>query len=798
MPNHENHIHSETPFSDNRVARLRKNLIETPPEIFAQRALLVTQAYQEAEDDPTEIRRAKAISKILYEGSICIKDDELIVGCKVPLPNGSPIYPEFNVQWLEEELDTLAGREETPFKVAEKAKEILRQKVVPFWKGRTIYDRIIEKAPKKALDAADEGLLFHYYLDRSIGHISVNYEKVLKFGLSGIKEQIASQRATLDKTRTQDTQKEIFYDALQMVADAAIGFSHRYAVLAEKIASTCDDPQRQRELETISQICRRVPEHPAGNFYEALQSFWFIHLILNLESNSYAISPGRFCQYIHPFYKADLDNNKIDEQRAQELIDCLWIKFNEMTVVKAGATAKASNTYVDFQNLNIGGLRPDGRDGTNDVSYFCLNALENLKLPQPQLSCLISSKTDRHFLIRACEVIRCGIGMPAMFNDDVKITSLLAAGKTLEDARRGGINGCVEVNVQGCDNMASTGYVNLVKCLELALNNGVSMTTGKRLGPKTGSVLEFKKMADVLNAFEVQLKAAVALKINYDKAAKKAFADHCPAIATSLVMDDCIAKGKDFHQNGARYNAPMMCGVGLGTLADSLAAIHEFCFISDTCTLSELHRAIADNFKSCPLLRKQLWQKAPKFGNNDDRADQFAVDTVSLFCDILKGYTNEMGESYGANMIPTTTHIPMGHGTGASPDGRYAGAPLSEGVSSVQGQDTQGPTGVILSLAKIDHARTAGTLLNLKFTPPVLEGQASLEKFASLIQSFFARGGYHLQFNVVSKETLLKAQADPEAHRSLIVRVAGYSDYFNALSKNVQDEIISRTAHGEE
>ena len=787
----------DKPVND-RLNRLREDLLETRPEIFAERGVLVTEAYRHAANDPIVLCRARAMDAILRQGSIRIRPDELIVGCKVMLSKGSPVYPEFNVKWLEDELETLANRKETPFEVSDETKKIIREQIIPFWKGRTVYDHIVKTAPKKSLSAADEGLFFHYYMDRSIGHISVNYEKVLKLGLSGIKLEIEAQQVRLNKDQIDFSEKKSFYDALMITADAAIAFSHRYAELATELAQQCDDPVRRKELEEISRICHHVPEQPARNFHEALQSFWFIHLILNLESNSYAISPGRFCQYIFPYYQEGLEKGELDVSKAQELINCLWIKFNEMTVVKAGATAKASNTYVDFQNLNIGGLMADGRDGTNAVSYFCLNALETLKLPQPQLSCMISSKTDKSFLMRACEVIRQGTGMPAMFNDDVKTISLLSSGKTLEDARKGGVNGCVEVNAQGCDNMASTGYVNLVKCLELALNDGVSLTSGTQLGPKTGNVSEFKSFKDIENAFEIQLRAAVDLKISYDKAAKKVFEDHCPVVFTSLVMDDCIAKGKDFHQGGARYNAPMMCAVGLGTLADSMAAIQEFCFKNSIYSLSQVHEAMVDNFKNAPMMQKQLWKNAPKFGNNDNRVDQLAGDTVNLFCKILNGYKNEAGEPYRANMIPTTTHIPMGHATGASADGRFAGAPLSEGVSAVQGQDMTGPTGVVLSLSKLDHARTAGTLLNMKFIPEILAGSEPLEKFSELIQSYFALGGYHMQFNVVSKEALLAAQENPQDHRSLIVRVAGYSDYFVSLSKDVQDEIITRTAHGTE
>ena len=642
-----------------RIARLRERLVKTRPEVFSKRALLVTEAWREAECLPPVIRNATALDRVLRKDHIQINPDELIVGCKVPLPKGSPLYPEFNVAWLEEELDTLAQREETPFMVSGDTKALIKNEILPFWKGRTVYDHIVAKAPKKSLACATEGLFFHYYLDRSIGHITVNYEKVLQLGISGIKARIKERRQALEPSREDYSQKNDFYKALDMVADSIVAFSHRYAGLAAQMAAQCTDPGRKKELEKISEICRRVPEYPAQTLHEALQSFWFVHLVLNLESNSYAISPGRFCQYIYPYYKSDLEKGEITPEKAQELINCLWIKFNELTVVKAGATAKASNTYVDFQNLNIGGLQADGSDGTNDVSWFCLNALDELRLPQPQLSCLISSKTDKAFLMRACEVVREGTGMPAVFNDDVKVLSLLGDGKTLADSRRGGVNGCVEVNAQGCDNMASSGYVNLVKCLELALNNGVSMTTGKRLGPATGEISDLKAFDDVWTAFSRQLEAAVALKVSYDDAAREVFAEHCPVVFTSLVTDDCIDKGKEFHQGGARYNAPMMCGVGLGTLADSLAAIEEFCFKTGRYPLSRIHTALMNNFESEPLLQKQLWRKGPKFGNNDDRVDRHAKDAVDLFSHILAGHVNRFGEAYRANMIPTNNpHSP--------------------------------------------------------------------------------------------------------------------------------------------
>ena len=394
-----------------RISQLRERLVTSRPEVFAERAILMTRAYRANEDTPMELCRAQALAAMLDSSSICISPGELVVGCKTPIPKGSPVYPEFNVKWLETELDTLANRVETPFDVSDATKSALREEVLPYWQGKTIYDRILEKAPGASLAAADEGLFFHYYIDRSIGHISVNYEKVLKLGIAGLKAEITAGRAA-----NPDSQKTAFYDGLEILADAVVRFARRYAGLAEEEARKSSDPARCKELERIAANCRKVPEYPAETLHEALQSFWFVHLILNLESNSYAISPGRFCQYIYPFYQKDLEKGLLDRQTAQELVNCLWIKFNEMTVVKAGATAKASNTYVDFQNLNIGGLMADGQDGTNEISYCCLDALDALNLPQPQLSCLISSKTDASFLERACQVIRGGTGMPAMFN----------------------------------------------------------------------------------------------------------------------------------------------------------------------------------------------------------------------------------------------------------------------------------------------------------------------------------------------------------------------------------------------
>lgn len=770
-----------------RLTCLKNQLLNAQPQVYAERALLVTRAYQESQGVEPSVQRAHAMEKILLNSSVVIREAELVVGAKTPTPLGSPLYPEFNCQWIEKEINTLSQRKETAFFISEETRKSLKEQILPYWSGRTVYDRIMENVPPQSLEATDEGLFFHYYLNRSIGHITVDYERVLNQGLAGIQKHI--------ETALGKQQDNLYLQSLIKVISAISTFARRYADEAQKLAQSCADATRRKELFKIAKICSRVPFNPANSFREALQSFWFFHLVLNLESNSYAISPGRFDQYMYPFYQKDLEQGTLSREEAQELINCLWIKFAELTVVKEGGTAKASNTYADFQNLNIGGLKKDGTDGVNDISYMCIEAQSELCLPQPQLSCLISTRSPREFLLKSCELARKGTGMPAFFNADELVLSLMDKGKSLEDARCGGINGCVEITGQGNDNMASSGYINLVKCLELTLNNGKSMTTGIQWGPETGSVDTLNSMEKIWTAFEAQIRHQVALKHRYDQGAKAAFSSTCPVLCTSLAIQGCIESAKDFHDGGARYNLPMMCGVGTGTVADALGAIDCFVFRKKTMPLSRITRAMQENFQADKTLRHLLLKKGPKFGNDRDEVDVHATRLVRTFVKILKEFTNTQNIPYAANMIPTTTHLPFGELTAASADGRLAAMPMAEGISPVQGMDLSGPTAVVKTMGKIDHGSTAGTLLNMKFTPKTLEGTDGLNKFADLIQAYFDMGGHHMQFNVVDRETLLKAQEKPEEFRSLLVRVAGYSDYFVWLSKDVQDEVISRTAH---
>jgi pyruvate formate-lyase/glycerol dehydratase family glycyl radical enzyme len=779
-----------------RVQRLLGNFYAARPEVFAERSVLATRAYAETEGQPIAIRRAKMMWCVLDGVTVLIRDGELVVGCKTPAILGSPLYPEVACDWVEEELETIALRNEAPFYIGDETKETLRTEVFDYWRGKQVCNRIVEVLPSEVQQATDAGLFFHYYLNRTIGHITVDYQRVLEKGFLGLKADVEDELKKINYEERGCLKKLHLLQAMSICCDAAIRFAERHAEEAERLAAVESDPVRRAELEQVAEICRRVPAHPARTFHEALQSFWFVHLILNLETNSYAIGPGRFDQYIYPYYRADTDAGQLTQEQAWELLACLWIKFNELTVVKEGGTAKASTTYNDFQNLNLAGQTVEGRDATNGLSYLCLDVTGRLKLPQPQISVLISEKTPDRFLMKADEVIRLGFGMPAVFNDDEKVQALLHKGKTLEDARLGGINGCVELVVQGKDNMASSGYLNMPKCLELALNNGIDPLTGTQLGPQTGDPCDFTSFDQLMEAFHQQMVHAIELKIVYDGIARQAYAEFCPVPFTSLLISDCLENGREYHDGGARYNLPLICGVGTGTMADSLAAIKKLVYDEEKISLEELVSALRSDFAGYERLRQMLLNRPPKWGNGDDYVDTLAHDVVEMFCDELEKHRNAEGTLYAANMIPTTTHIWFGSLTGATPDGRLAEAPLSEGISPVQGMDRNGPTSVVRSMARLDHARCCGTLLNMKFHPSALSGEEGLRKFAHLIRTYFKLGGHHMQFNVVSAETLRAAQEHPEEYRDLVVRVAGYSDYFVRLSRDLQDEIISRTEQG--
>lgn len=774
---------------------VRRNQSVTP-ELFPFRALSVTKSYQESEGEPLDIRRARMLDSILRNQPIHLQEGELIVGMKTLKPRGSPVYPEINCSWVERDLDTLSTRSNTPFYVSEETKQILREQVFPFWRGRQINDRLLETVPGEIWQADKRGVIYNYFTSRTIGHITVDYAKVLTKGMNGIKADI---QAALHRLHSEDSDfiyKKQFLKAVSRACDAAIMFSGRYAEEASRLAQTEKETRRKAELEKIARICKKVPANPAQTFHEALQSFWFTQLILHLEMNGHAISPGRFDQYMYPFYRRSLDSGELTQEEAQELLDLLWVKLDEITLAKNSGESETSSSYPEFQNLNLGGLTPEGLDATNELSYMCLTALEHVKLPQPQLSAQISTKTPHKFLLRCCEVLKYGIGMPSMFNSDTMVLGMVNRGKKLQDARSGSINGCVSPNCGGKDRMASSGYFNLAKCLELALNNGIDRLTGEKLGPETGAPDQFASFDQLINAFRQQISYFVDMKVKYDNITRDIYAKHCPVLFTSALIDDCIEKGLDWHKGGARYNQAVISGVGLGTVTDSLSCIKKHVFEEGHFTMADLKKALDENFKDKEALFRTLLNKTPHYGNDDEYADSLAMLAQRIFCEEVEKHQDIQGARYYVNLLPTTAHLALGSLTGATPDGRHARDWLSEGISPVQGHDKNGPTAVAKSVGKLDHARCNGTLLNMKLSPQILRTREDLHKLAGLIRGYFDHGGHHVQFNIIDENTLRDAQKHPENYRNLLVRVAGYSDYFVLLSLDIQEEIISRTEHG--
>ncbi len=779
-----------------RVARAVRRTQTAVPELFPERALSATRSWRETEGEPLVLRRARMFQRILDEHPVVIQDGEIIVGMKTRRPRGSPVFPEINCAWVERDLDRLSSRASTPFAVSDDTKRILRDEVFPYWRGRQVYDRLIEAVPPDDWRADERGVLYHYFRSRTIGHINAGYAKVLARGMAGLQADVAQVLASLDPRDAATLERRGFLEAVDIACDSLVRFARRYAAEARRLAAQETDGARRAELLQIAAVCDRVPNHPARTFHEALQSFWFVHLGLNLETDGHAFGPGRFDQYLYPYVRRSLDTGALTQDEAQELLDLLWVKFDEITLAKDSGESQTSSSYPEFQNLNIGGLTRDGRDATNELSYMCLAALERTRLPQPGLSAQVSSRTPEAFLLRCCELLRQGMGMPAIFNSDVLVLGMVNRGKTLADARASSLNGCVAGYCDGKDRMASTGYFNLAKCLELALSNGVDRSTGERLSLPTGDPSSFSSFDEVVAAFRAQVAYFVDMKVRYDNVVREVYATSCPVPFTSAVIDDCIERARDWHAGGAHYNIATMSGVAIGTVADSLAAIRTHVFEQESCTMDRLADALARNWDGCEPLRLQLVNRTPQYGNDDDRADSLAVRVQQIFCDEVERHRDPQGAPYWVDLLPTTAHIALGELTGATPDGRRAGEPLSEGVSPVQGHDRRGPTAAANSVAKLDHARTNGTLLNMKIAPDSLRTDGQLARLAALIRGYFGQGGHHVQFNIVDRTVLEDAMAHPERHAGLLVRVAGYSDYFVLLSPDIQREILSRTEHG--
>ncbi|HEY3380576.1 MAG TPA: formate C-acetyltransferase/glycerol dehydratase family glycyl radical enzyme [Vicinamibacterales bacterium] len=791
----ESIVHPATGPTGRVLAGIRRNLTARP-ELHAERAVSATASYSETEGEPLVIRRAKMIRRILDEHPVVIQDGEIIVGMKTRTPRGSPVFPEINCTWVERDLDRLATRSDTPFFVADETKRALGEHVFPYWRGRQVYDRLMEAVPPDMWRADERGVLYHYFRSRTIGHINAGYEKVLRKGMRGIVADVDGVRSRLRLDDPEDRDRALFLDSVAMVCEATVAFAHRHAAVLRCLADGADEAGRPQELLRMADVCERVPAEPARTFHEALQSFWFTHLVLNLETDGHAFGPGRFDQYMNPYYRCSLDAGDLTHDAAQELLDLLWIKFDEITLAKDAGESQTSSSYPDFQNLNVGGLARDGRDATNALSFMCLTALEHTRLPQPGLSAQISSKTTSRFLMRCCELLRLGLGMPAMFNSDTLVLGMVNRGKTLEDARASSLNGCVACFCDGKDRMASSGYFNLAKCLELALNNGVDRLTGEPLGPPTGDPAGFATFDEVLEAFTRQVAHFADAKVRYDDIVRDAYARHSPVPFTSAVIDDCIEQALDWHRGGAHYRIATVSGVAIGTVADALSAIRTHVFERGQFTMAQLVTALDANWQGHEVMREVFVNRTPHYGNDDEGADELASLAQRIFCDEIERHRDIQGARYWVDLLPTTSHIALGELTGATPDGRFAGTPLSEGVSPVQGHDQRGPTAAARSVARLDHARTNGTLLNMRVNPDCLRTTEDLRRLAALIRGYFDQGGHHVQFNVVDRAVLLDAMAHPEQHRDLMVRVAGYSDYFVLLSPDIQREILSRTEHG--
>lgn len=779
-----------------RVARLRRETIETKPWVSIERARLMTEFYRGDRSASAPVRRARSLQYLMEHKTIYIGPDDLIVGERGPAPKGTPTFPELCCHTMDD-LQILNSREKISYRVDSEAREVQRQEVIPYWQGRSMRERMFAEMTPEWKDAYDAGLYTEFMEQRAPGH-TVLGDVIYRKGLLELQEDAQKAMDGLDFLNDPDAyDKREELRGMIIAASAVIRFAERHAELAERKAGSETDSRRRRELERIAEVCRRVPAHAPRNFWEALQAYWFVHLGVVTELNTWdSFCPGRFDQHLYPFYHHDIDAGSLTREFAKELLECLWVKFNNQPAPpKVGVTAAESGTYTDFANINNGGLKADGSDGVNDVTYLILDVIDEMHLLQPSSNIQLSRKNADRFLHRALEIVRQGWGQPSIFNADMVVEELLRQGKSLEDARCGGTSGCVETGAFGKEAYILTGYFNLPKVLEITLNNGVDPRTGKQIGLETGDPRQFETFEELFGAFNRQLRHFIDIKILGNNVIERLYAEHMPAPFLSLLVDDCIAKGRDYNDGGPRYNSTYIMGVAPGTCTDSLAAIRKHVFEDQRITMDELLRALATNFEGHERVRLLLWNRSPKYGNDDDRADDLLRRVFDLFYEAVNGRPNTKGGVYRVNYLSTTCHVYFGSVTGATPDGRRAWEPHSDGISPVQGADRCGPTAVLQSAAKMDHARTGGTLLNQKFTPQLLENDENLTKLGQLVRSYFRLDGHHIQFNVVTAETLKKAQARPEEYRDLIVRVAGYSDYFCDLTRALQDEIIARTEH---
>jgi formate C-acetyltransferase len=783
------------PGMNPRIQRLRKLSVETRPRLSIERALHETAFYKENYGKySVPVLRALNFLHHCERKTIYIGDDELIVGERGPAPKDVPTFPELTCHSVED-FRILNTREQQRYEISEEDIETYAREVIPYWEGRTIRERIFGHVPAEWLAAYEAGMFTEFMEQRAAGHTALDGQ-IYRKGMLDFKMQIADEIAALDYLNDpQATDRFEELTAMDISCDAVIVFAERHAELAEQLAAKENDPQRVAELEKIAAVCRRVPAHKPRNFHEAIQMYWFVHLGTITELNGWdAMNPGHFDQHLIPFYKAELAAGSLDREQAKELLCCFWIKVNNHPAPpKVGITARESGTYNDFTNINIGGIDANGKDAVNEVSYIMLEVIEELHILQPGNAVHISSKTPDRFLHAACKVIRQGHGYPSVFNPDVYVMELLRQGKSMQDAREGGCSGCIEVGAFGKEAFLLTGYLNVPKILEITLNNGVDPATGKRVGIETGDPRLFSSYEQLYGAFVEQLNFIVDTKIQVSNYIDRMFAKYAPAPFLSVVIEDCISKGRDYYDGGPRYNTNYIQCTGLGTTTDSLSVLKKHVFEEQKFSMEKILDALAKNFDGDEFLRQTARNKTPFFGNNDDYADDIALQVYADLLQAIDGKPNVRGEAFHLNMLSTTCHIYFGKMLGATPNGRLAGKSISDGTSPSHGADTHGPSAVINSLTKLDHTMSGGTLLNQRFLPSLLKRDEDITKLGQLIRSYFALGGHHIQFNIVDTATLKAAQKCPEDYKDLLVRMAGYSDYFNDMNVDLQQEIIERT-----
>ncbi len=827
-----------------RIPRLVENLYKKMPEIESARALLITESYKETEGQPIIMRRARAFAHILDNIPIIIRDEELIVGSTTIAPRGCQTYPEFSFEWLEPEFETVEHRSADPFYISEKTKQDLRS-VHPYWKGKTTSELATSYMAPETLKAMEHNIFTPgNYFYNGVGHITVKYDKVLAIGYDGIMEEV---KAALNKCKPSDpdyAKRSRFLQAVIISIAAVIRYAKRYSELALKMANESTDPVRKQELLAISENCKNVPKRGAKSFYEACQSFWFVQQLLQLESSGHSISPGRFDQYMYPYYKADLDAGRITREQAQELVDCIFVKLNDLNKCRDAASAEGFAGYSLFQNMIVGGQDENGLDVTNDLSFICIRASKHVFLPQPSLSVRVWNGTPHDLMVAAADLTKTGIGFPAYYNDEVIIPSLMSRGLTLEDARTYNIIGCVEPQKAGkTEGWHDAAFFNMCRPLELVFSNGYE--NGERVSIQTGEVENMTSFEEFYDAYKAQMEYLIGLLVNADNAIDVAHMTLCPLPYESCMVDDCINRGMSLQEGGAIYNFTGPQGFGIANMADSLYAVKKLVFDEKKLTLKEYKQILAMNYgkgldetsiaQMTATIAKEIektgqnigaeeiaaivtqvkaasasdemkkrgqqlldWIEAiPKFGNDVAEVDAFARDVAYTYTRPLEKHKNPRGGMFQAGLYPVSANVPLGAQTGATPDGRLAHTPVADGVSPSAGKDTAGPTATANSVSKLDHGIASnGTLLNQKFHPSSLSGESGVDNFISLIRTYFDQKGSHMQFNVVSRETLLDAQENPENYKHLVVRVAGYSALFTTLSKSLQDDIIRRTEQG--